>query len=58
MFSKEWLLTVVKDYRLWIIFAMILFIIYLIFGKPTYHGEVDIQFDQAVKDTITILDTL
>lgn len=52
MFSKEKILELLKNYKLWIIFAMILFIIYLIFGDLAIHTETDIQFDQVV-DTLT-----
>lgn len=52
MFSKEKILELLKNYKLWIIFAMILFIIYLIFGDLAIRTETEIQFDKVI-DTLT-----
>lgn len=57
-FNKERLIALVKDYRLWIIFAMILFTLYLMFGNLAIHTETDIQFDQVTTDTFIVFDTL
>lgn len=51
MFSKEKILELLKNYKLWIIFAMILFIIYLIFGDLAIRTETEIQFDKVI-DTL------
>jgi len=50
---KDKLLNLVKNYKFYVIVILILFTLYLIFGKPSVHTETDIQFDQV--DTTSIV---
>lgn len=49
---KQKILELAKNYKTWVIFIIILFIIYLIVGNLSIRTETEIQFDRVI-DTLS-----